>query len=134
LIIGISHLCLGQFLRNTKDGKHVSILVLLIGSLEMLGALFSFTFAKGILGQVFEMIYPGIILASMMLSVYRKTRSLLVISALFTIAYLVRISVVYFADSLGWPLILVIIGLVFIGLGYLVYNLNNRFLTTSKNI
>jgi hypothetical protein len=46
----------------------------------------------------------------------------------FLIAHVTFITGEYFADSMGWPISLVILGLVFIGLGYASITINKKFI------
>jgi len=58
-----------------------------------------------------------------------RSRSILVMSTLFLIAHVSYITGEYFADSLGWPISLVILGFVFIGLGYVSISVNKKYIT-----
>ena len=69
------------------------------------------------------MVFGGVFL-----SVYMKSRSVLIASTLFLVAHVVYITSEYFADSLGWPISLVLLGFVFIGLGYGSVTINKKYI------
>lgn len=76
-----------------------------------------------------ELIFPGLIFGVMFLSVYLKSKSFLTFGSLYLIAYIFKITGEYFADSLGWPLVLVLTGLGLIVIGYLHFNLKRKYLS-----
>ena len=75
-----------------------------------------------------ELIFPGLVFASLFLSVHLKTRALLTFGALYLMAYILKITAEYFTAGFGWPLSLVIAGLMLIAVGYLSVYLNRRYL------
>lgn len=76
-----------------------------------------------------ELIFPGLIFGVMFLSVYLKSKSFLTFGSLYLIAYIFKITEEYFAESLGWPLVLVLTGLGLIAIGYLHFNLKRKYLS-----
>jgi hypothetical protein len=62
-------------------------------------------------------------------SVHVKSKALLTFGSLFLGAYLVKITSEYFSDSLGWPLALVIAGLLLMAVGYVTLRLKRTYLT-----
>ena len=75
------------------------------------------------------MLYFIIVIGGFFLAVYVKNRSILVMSTIFLIAHVSFITSEYFADSLGWPISLIILGFIFIGLGYGSVTLNKRYIS-----
>jgi hypothetical protein len=63
-----------------------------------------------------------------LLSIWLKSKSFLVFGALFLMIYILKITSEYFTNSLGWPLALVLAGLLLIGIGALSVWLNKRYL------
>jgi len=61
------------------------------------------------------------------LSTIARSRTLLGVGTCAMIGYLVWFTGEYFADSLGWPLALVIIGVLFIALSVLAVRINRRY-------
>ncbi len=73
-----------------------------------------------------ELAFPGLVFGVMFLSVHLKSRSFLTFGSLYLIAYIFKITGEYFADSLGWPLVLVLTGFGLIAIGYLHFNLKRK--------
>lgn len=123
MVIGASYLLLTH---SFKDGwnKHLVGALYFFGSAGFLGAAFSQVFDS----VPWQLLYFLIVLGGLFLSVYTKSRSILVISTLFLLAHVSYITSEYFADSLGWPISLVILGFVFIGLGYTSVTINKRYI------
>ncbi len=123
MVIGASYLLLGYTFRGGWNTILIDILYF-FGILGLLGAAFS---------QVFEsipwqLLYVLMLLGGLFLSVFLKSRSILVMSTLFLIAHVSYITSEYFADSLGWPLSLIGLGFCFIGLGYASIMINKRYI------
>lgn len=76
-----------------------------------------------------ELIFPGLIFGVMFLSVYLKSTSFLTFGSFYLIAYIFKITGEYFAESLGWPLVLVLTGFGLIAIGYLHFNLKRKYLS-----
>lgn len=79
---------------------------------------------------IFEVIYPGLALGVIFLSAFLKSRAYLIFGALFLMGYIAKITGEYFADSVGWPLALIVIGFAFMGIGYGAILLNKKYLKT----
>jgi len=71
---------------------------------------------------LFPVIDFGVIAASFRL----RARSLLLLASLFLMIYVIKTTLQYFRDELGWPLALVLSGLALLVVGYLTYRLNRR--------
>ena len=76
-----------------------------------------------------ELAFPGLVFGVMFLSVYLKSKAFLTFGSLYLIAYIFKITGEYFAESLGWPLVLVLTGLGLIAIGYLHFNLKRKYLS-----
>jgi len=111
---------------NFKEKWHKTLLGLLnfFGSTWFLVALFYFVTDNG----VWLLFYPLIVLGSMFLSVILKSRGILVVSTLALLAYISYITSEFFADSVGWPLSLIFLGFVFIGLGFASVSINKKYI------
>ncbi|QQS61271.1 MAG: DUF2157 domain-containing protein [Candidatus Moraniibacteriota bacterium] len=123
MIMGLSYLLLAHTFRNGWNEKLIRILYF-FGALGFFGAAFSQVF-DSVLWQIFYFI---LVIGGLFLSIYMKSRSILIISTLFLIAHVSYITSEYFANSLGWPISLVILGLIFIGLGYISININRKYI------
>ena len=123
MVIGASYLFLAHAFREGWN-KHLIGALYFFGSSGFLGAAFSQVFDS----VPWQLLYFLIVLGGLFLSVYMKSRSILVMSTLFLIAHVSYITSEYFADSLGWPISLVILGFVFIGLGYASVAINKKYI------
>lgn len=123
MVIGASYLFLAHAFRDGWNKKLLGALYF-FGSGGFLGAAFSQVFDS----TPWQLFYFLIVLGGLFLSVYMKSRSILVMSTLFLIAHVSYITDEYFADSLGWPISLVILGFVFIGLGYASVTVNKKYI------
>jgi len=123
MFIGASYLLLAHNFRSSWNKGIVGMLCL-FGSAGFLGAGFSRVFDSG----PWQMIYFIILICGFFLSIYMKSRAILTMSTIFLIAHMSYITSEYFADSMGWPISLVILGLVFIGLGYTSINISRRYI------
>ncbi|MBI4135037.1 MAG: hypothetical protein HY471_02950 [Candidatus Sungbacteria bacterium] len=123
MVMGASYLLLAHAFRGGWN-RHLIGILYFLGSAGFLGAAFSQVF-----GSIpWQMFYFLIVLGGLFLSVYMKSRSILAMSTLFLIAHVSYITSEYFADSLGWPISLVVLGFVFIGLGYASVTINKRYI------
>ena len=123
MVIGASYLLHAHAFRDGWNKKLIGVLYF-FGITGFLGAAFSQVFDS----LPWQMLYFLIIIGGLFLAVYVKNRSILVISTLFLIAHVSYITSEYFADSLGWPISLVILGFVFIRLGYISVNINKKYI------
>ncbi len=123
MVIGASYVLFGYAFKNTWNAK-LSESLYTLGSLGILGAAYSQVFDSG----VWRMMYFFVVLGGIYLSVYIKNRNVLILSTIFLVAHVSYITSKYFADSLGWPLSLILLGMIFIGLGYASININKKYI------
>ncbi len=76
-----------------------------------------------------ELAFPGLVFGVMFLSVHVKSKAFLTFGSLYLMAYILKITSEYFAQSLGWPLALVLTGLGLIAIGYLHVSLKKKYLS-----
>jgi len=123
MVVGASYILLAEGFRNGWNSKLSGVLTLL-GITGFLGAAFSQVFNS----VPWQLFYFALVLGGVFLSVYMRSRSILIMSTLFLVAHVSYITSEYFADSLGWPISLVALGFVFIGLGYISIAINKRYI------
>ena len=123
MAMGASYLLLAHAFRDGWNKKLIGVLYF-FGITGFLGAAFSQVFDS----VPWQMLYFILVIGGLALSVYMRSRSILVMSTLFLIAHVSYITSEYFANSLGWPISLVILGFVFIGLGYVSININKKYI------
>lgn len=83
------------------------------------------------IGGFFDVVYIAFIFAAFYGSVYLKSRGMLTLGAVFLIAHIVKITSEHFADSIGWPIALVGIGFLVIGIGYGTLWINRTYIAKS---
>ncbi len=125
MVMGVSYMLFGYAFTNTWNSK-LSESLYALGSLGVLGAAYSKVFDSG----VWQMLFFFIVLAGIYLSVLVKNRNILVLSTVFLVAHVSYITSKYFADSLGWPLSLILLGMIFIALGYASININKKYISS----
>ncbi len=129
LLAGVSHILLGYAFLRTSDRP-------LVGFLYGAGLVGFLSSALGLGGWVpnqnvfWEVVFPGLALGAVFLSVVIRSRIFLTFGSLFLMAYIVKITSEYFSGSLGWPFALVIAGLVLMGIGYGTFAVHRRYLSS----
>lgn len=121
LALGVAYILLAQYFKNGALSRVGSMLNSL-GIIAILGSTL-------MIGKVWDLVYPAILLGLIFQSVYVKSRPSLVLGAIFTVAYIIKITNEYFARDASWPVLLVIIGFVLIGVGYLTVYLNKKYIS-----
>ena len=126
LVAGISYLLIGYaFAKNEK--APLSGFLYSFGILGFLGAAFALGGWSPTQNVFWELIFPGLALGTLFMSVYLKTRSFLTFGSLFLMIYILKITGEYFTSGLGWPLSLVLAGLMLIAVGYLYVYLKKKY-------
>lgn len=124
MTIGISYLICAYLFRSDWN-ERLTPLLNFFGAIGFYGAAFF-----QVPDRVFmEMLFPVLAFGGLALSVAMlQSRLLLVISNLAIIAYIIYFTAEYFADSIGWPVALILLGFIIIGIGYFSINLNRKYL------
>jgi len=123
MVIGVSYVLLARSFRGTQNEQLTGILHFL-GSLMFLSSAFSLVISS----TIWELVYFLVVFGGIFLAVFLKSRSILALSTLFLLIHVSYITGKYFADSIGWPVSLVILGFLFIGLGYMSVTINKRYI------
>jgi len=129
MVVGASYLFLAYAFRQGWNNKLFGLLCF-FGSVGFLGAVFSQVFDS----VLFQLFYFLILFGALFLSVYMKSRIILSVGTLFLVIHISYITSKHFADSVGWPISLVILGFVFIGLGYVSFSVNRKYIKGNKLI
>lgn len=79
--------------------------------------------------RFWEIIFPFITIGVAMLSIKTKSKSLLVFGSMGLMIHILRVTNEYFADTLSWPLAVVLSGLFLMLNGYLILTVNRKYLT-----
>jgi hypothetical protein len=122
LVLGLSLLCIGWSLDRSVH-KAIAPITYLVGSIAFLAALFDI-----LEGTSIEVLFLGASSGLIFASTVARSRMLLFIGTLSTIGFIGYFSDKYFGDALGWPLILMLMGAVLIGLSALAVRLNRKYI------
>jgi len=137
ILVGISYASIGYYLK--LKGRLFSGLLNTLGVACVLGAGFvlnvmaasSGTYGGPEASFIWVLLYPIMIVGAILSSVWLKNSALLFIGTLSLIGYIIRVMSQHFADTMGGALLLIVIGGVVMGLGYLAFHLNKKYI---KNI
>lgn len=116
----------GVVMRSRALVARLSNLHYEVGTLLFMGAAFWLTVFSGFdtgdstssAKGIYDLLYPLALAAGVALSVYVKSRSVLVITALFLTCYIFEISFEYFSHVLGGSVALVLAGVLVMGMAY----------------
>lgn len=95
----------------------------LVGAAGALGGLFGV-----VEGTPVELVFLPVACGGVFLSVRLRSRTLLAISTIAILGYVSYYTSEHFLDSLGWPLLLIVLGVVLILLSALALRINRRYL------
>ncbi len=129
LATGLTLVLLGHSFRQDEHRRELTGLLYGVGTFAFLGAALSLGGWEPNQSMIWELIFPGLDLCVIFLGVAIRSRTFLVIGALYLMAYILKITSEYFTEGFGWPLSLVLCGLAFIAVGYYTYHLNQKYLS-----
>lgn len=132
LIVGLSYVLFGYYYTVRPD-RIFSALFYIFGIIALLGSAIALSgFESGkTFGQGFwEIFFPILALVLMYFGALVKQTKVLVLSTLFLMGYVIKVSGEYFSQSLGWPVVVVLAGLIMIGIGYFSVYLTRKYLKT----
>lgn len=122
--IGTSYLFLAHSFASTWNKRLVNFLRFF----GVLGILWS-TFQLQDYDSLLSILSYSLVVAGLFfLAAYMKSRLILILSSLFLITHIWNITGRYFADSIGWPLTLIIMGLIVIGIGFISVTINKKYI------
>ncbi len=127
LAVGVAYALLGYSFTETPHRALTGTLYG-FGVFCFLGAALALGDWKPHQNVFWELIFPGLVFGVMFLSVYLKSKAFLTFGSLYLMGYILKITSEYFAQSLGWPLALVLTGFGLIAIGYVHFNLKRKYL------
>ncbi len=80
-----------------------------------------------------ELVFLAFACGGVFLSTWVRSRTLLFSSTVAILAYVGYFSYEHFQDSMGWPLVLIMMGMVFIALSALAMRINRRYISNSNS-
>lgn len=121
-VIGASLICIAYALQQSK---HLAIAPFwyFIGAMILMWSVF-----EAVENTPFELIYLGLAALLIFLSTYVRSRTLLLVGTLAMLVYIGYYTAKHFANTLGWPIALVMIGIALIGMSALAVRLNNKYI------
>jgi len=129
MALSLSYMLMGYYFgEQTQKRKTLSEWLMSIGILIFLGVTLGLGGWKPEQSLFWELSYPLVVFIFIYLSVQLKNKSFLSISSLYLMAYISKITAEYFANNLGWAFSLVMIGFLLIGIGYLAFYLNKKYI------
>lgn len=123
LILGISILSLCIGLERTRH-RGITPFWYLAGSVILLHGLFELVQHTAI-----ELAFLAVACGGVFLSTWVRSRTLLFVSTVAILAYISYFTNEHFQDSLGWPLVLILLGLIFIALSAIAMRINRRYIS-----
>jgi Predicted membrane protein (DUF2157) len=129
LVIGVAYMLVARFL---SEGPQKALVGALngFGSLSFLGSTLALGGWQPSQNAFWELIYPLLVFGIIFWSVYVKSKAFLVFGTIFLIAYILKLTGEYFSSGLGWPLALVVAGLLIMVVGFYAVRINKQYLTT----
>lgn len=121
-VIGVSLICIAYALQRSR---HLAIAPFwyFIGAVILLWSVFD-----AVKNTPLELIYLGVAAGVIFLSTYVRSRALLLVGTLAMLLYIGYFTAKHFANTLGWPIALVLIGVALIGVSALAVRLNNKYI------
>jgi hypothetical protein len=123
LAYGYQSVWQSQDRRDAKEKEAIQNLLYGLGTLAILGSAIS-------MGGIFDLVLIALIFCAFYGSVYLRSRAMLLFGALFLMAHIIKLTSEYFVDSIGWPVALILVGFLIIGVGYATFYINKKFIST----
>lgn len=117
LIVAISFLLLGFSMADAAR-RQLQTGLYRLGVIGGLGAIFALGGFKPDQNLFWELVFPLAVAACVAVGSYISRRDFLWLGSLALMVYIVKISFEYFQDSLGWPVTLILAGVLLIGIAY----------------
>ncbi|EKD65234.1 MAG: hypothetical protein ACD_50C00152G0006 [uncultured bacterium] len=127
LILGATYILFGYYFFQTNR-RFMTNLLYVSGLLMFLGAgmsLQGFFPRSDIFWQLF---YPFLLVLTFWGSIKLQSKAFLIMATIFTFGEILKLTAEYFSNSIGWPVSLIFAGLIIMGVGYLSFELNKRFI------
>ncbi len=127
LALGLAYGFIGYAFSST-DKAPLSRYLYGFGILAFLGAAFALGGWSPDQNAFWEMAFPILAFGALFGSIPLKSRAFLAVGTLGLMAFIFKITSEYFSGSLGWPLALVIAGLLMIAAGYFSISIRKNYL------
>jgi len=124
-VLGVSLLCIAYALNQSR---HIAIAPFwyFVGAIVLMWSVF-----EAVEDTPFELIYLGLSALIIFMSTHVRSRTLLLIGTLSMLIYIGYFTAKHFANTVGWPIALVIIGIALIAMSSLAIRLNNKYIKSN---
>lgn len=126
IVMGASLMCVAYALGRSS---HLAIAPFwyLVGSISLLVSIFDV-----VKRTPFELLFLGVSAFVIFLSTVVRSGVLMLVGTLSMLCYIGYFTAEHFANTLGWPIALVIIGIAFIGISAMAVRLNNKYIKSDN--
>ena len=126
IVIGTSLLFIAYALNQSKHSA-IAAFWYFIGSIVQLWSVF-----EVVKRSPLEPFYLGVCALIIFISTYVRSRTLLLVGTLAMLIYIGYYTAKHFANTVGWPIALVLIGIALIALSSLAVKLNNKYIKAAN--
>ena len=123
LVLGASILSLSAGLQDTRH-EVITPFWYLVGSAWLLWGVFDL-----IENTAIEVLFMAAASALVYMSTVVRSRTLLFVSTVAMLSYIGYFSAEHFVDSIGWPIALVLFGLLLIGMSAIAFRINRKYIS-----
>ncbi len=126
MLLGVVYILIARGLADTmsKERDAVKNILYFLGTLGILSGGIS-------IGGLFDLVFILVIFAGFYFSIYIKNRGVLMLSSLFLLIHLGKITSEYFSDWFSWPILLILGGAIVMGIGYFTYYINKKYIKSA---
>lgn len=125
LVLGASILSLSAGLNETKHDV-ITPFWYFVGSMWLFYGVFAL-----IENSAIEILFIAVASALVYVSTVVRSRTLLFVSTIAILAYIGYFSAKHFVESIGWPIALVLFGLLLIGMSAMAFKINKKYITVN---
>ena len=133
MVTGLSYMLLGYHIQQTEEKALTGVLYAFGSFVFLMASIFLGGYSPN-QNSFWELIYPLLVFGIIFASIYVKSKSLLTFGTLFLIAYILKLTAEYFSTGLGWPLALVLAGLIIMVVGYYAVRINKKYMRDSNQL
>lgn len=130
LVLGITYICFGYYFFQTNR-KFMTNLMYFFGLSAFLGAALALQGFFPKINVFWQSFYPFLLVITFWTSIKLQNKIFLIMATSFTFVEILKLTAEYFSKSIGWPISLIVAGLAIMGIGYVSFELNNKFLKTN---
>ena len=125
LTIGVSVMFISWALSHSRHNA-IAAFWYFVGSVTLLYSAFDM-----LEGQPFEVLYIGLTALIIYISTATRSRTLLLVGTFSMLGYISYFTYEHFSNTLGWPVVLILCGIIFIVIGSVAMKINARYIRVS---